>query len=286
MNPIQINLPIREYHAHPAIGSSGMNEALKSPRHYYTRYVKGKDNKPTDAMEFGSAAHMMVLEPYRFDEEYAIAPPDVEKRTVKKWKEFVAETDKTSLLHRDYTRLLAMRKVIESHHLAANMIKGGIPECSYFAECEETGLKMKARPDYHIEGIINEPGTDGALLDCIIDYKTTAQCQSPEQYRSHCFRMGRHLQAYHHKTVTEMATGNKVGAVLHIVQETEEPYDVMVYRMSEETLSYGGMQAQKALDILAECQKSGVYPGYRQDEIITIEPPAWVVNSQEKSNDS
>lgn len=258
------------YHADPAIGSSGLNLFSECPALYYTKYLdpEREPSPKSAALEFGSAAHLSLLEPELFDKEYAVAPEDIEKKTVKAWKDFEKENkDKTCILWKDFKRITRMTAAIKSHDLANAALSNGVAECSFFAEDEVTGLMMKARPDYlaRISGY-------GTIL---VDYKTTGISLQTTAQSRHAFNLHRQIQASHHKAVAELSNKLKIDEVIYVVQMIEAPYLIRVFRMPQEAIQIGDDQRRVYLDQMKQCFDDGIWPDYPHEiEDYTI--PRWM----------
>lgn len=68
---IYFNIPADTYMAIPALGSSAVNQAAwESVAHSLAR----RDRPPTDALDTGTMAHIAILEPDKFQEDYIAAP--------------------------------------------------------------------------------------------------------------------------------------------------------------------------------------------------------------------
>lgn len=63
-------MDIKDYHAHPALGSSTIREILKSSAHY--AYKLTHKVKKTDSMILGDAIHAFILEQNRFVDMYEV----------------------------------------------------------------------------------------------------------------------------------------------------------------------------------------------------------------------
>lgn len=254
-----------DYHAHPAIGSSGIKLFLESPEIYHYEYISGH-KKDSNAQNYGTAAHCYMLEPQVFEERFIIAPKEATGRNKKVWKLAVKEAvnqGKTCLLPKEWEQLQAMRNKLMQHKIARGMLlaKGSF-ELTAFAIDEETGLHIKARPDRIVD-------------DMIIDYKTTAISLGLTAQQRLAYGLSRHVQGAHHKNVMELATGTPINKVLHLVQMTEPPYLVRVFNLSPDLLAYGKREVDRALLEIAECQRTGIYPGYPDDEIEDLNLPNW-----------
>lgn len=140
---------------------------------------------------------------------------------------------------------------------------------SFFAEDDATGLMMKARPDY----LVNIKGIGNVL----VDYKTTGLPLGVSKQSNHAFGLSREIQAFHHKYVTELATGGKIAEVVYITQMQDAPHLVRVFRMPEEGLRIGEDKCRLLLDQMMQCHETGMWNGYTE----TIEDyivPRWVDN--------
>ncbi|ECU9162019.1 TPA: exodeoxyribonuclease VIII [Salmonella enterica] len=68
-------VPNSAYHAADGISSSMLKDARISLMYFYGRYVAGTIKRETsDAFTMGSLVHSLILEPAKFDEEYAVFP--------------------------------------------------------------------------------------------------------------------------------------------------------------------------------------------------------------------
>ena len=72
---IYFDLPIDQYHADPAISSSGIKLLLKNPQKYWDKSAMNpeKESADTDALRVGKAMHCLLLEPEKFEDEFICA---------------------------------------------------------------------------------------------------------------------------------------------------------------------------------------------------------------------
>lgn len=69
------DIPNSAYHAADGISSSMLKDARISLMYFYGRYIAGTIKRETsNAFTMGSLVHTLVLEPAKFDEEYAVFP--------------------------------------------------------------------------------------------------------------------------------------------------------------------------------------------------------------------
>jgi hypothetical protein len=208
-----------------------------------------------------------VLEPDVFAERYIIASEAAKDRRAAAWKRAEEEAEaegKAAVLHKDFERLQAMRGALLAHKLVRGILTAKERKFEMTAFCvdEETGLHLKARPDIFLD-------------DLIVDYKTTGIDLGVTAYSRHEYSMGRHIQGWHHKNVTEKAAETQIHKVLHIVQQAEAPYLVRVFNMGEDWLDLGRRMTDTALLEIAECQRTGKWPGYPETDIEDLILPNW-----------
>lgn len=281
------NLSADSYHADSAVGSSGLKAFSECPALYEYEYLNPDRAKERASkyLSIGSHAHIALLEPHIFKEDYAIAPEmaitnrgkkNEDKKPMNKthgdWTAFESGAllaGKKAILYSEHQQAIVMSEVIKRHDLANAMLTGGKAEMSFFAKDEETGEMVKARPDY----LVNIPNI-GVVL---VDYKTSSVNMKTSKQSVQAFGLGRHIQAAHHKTVTEAATGGKINEVVYITQSQEAPHLIRIFRMPEEGLRLGAEQCRVQLRGIAECRARGMWPDYPhiiEDYIV----PHWLQN--------
>ena len=276
-SPMALNkLSNAEYHALDYVSKSHLDLVDKSPFHYWDRYINPDRviPEPTKQMIIGSAFHSLVLEPDVFETEFIVEAVDAPKRptatqrNAKKpsnqtldaiafWESFDNKAKgKTILSLEDIERLTIMKQRIVEHPAASTILNlSGVAEQSYQWKDEKTGELCKSRPDFHTD--------DGTL---IVDLKTTSDASELGFQKSvHNFRY--HVQAgFYLRSIKEAQQ------FVFIAVETKPPYLVAVYNASTDMINAGNRVADKNLETLANCRKSGKWLGY-SEEITTLELP-------------
>ena len=263
-----LTLTNEEYHAHPAISRSALTAIAQSPRHYWHRYLNPdrEPSLPTPAMRFGTAVHTAVLEPELFLETYAEAPSV--SRTTKAGKEAWAAAmaeGKELLTLEELGTIEQMHTSLYSHASAIKALRApGINEASYFADCPDTGLSLKCRPDRLLE--------EG----WIVDLKTT-QDASAKAFAKSTANFGYHIQAAFYMHVLK-ALGARPKGFLVVAIEKTAPYAVQVFRISPSALSHGEREMVTQLMKLRECidnhPSDTPWPAY-PETVQDLELPLW-----------
>lgn len=271
-----------DYHLDPAISSSGIKSFKECAAIYYDKFLS-PDKEPFDETKFtrmGSFAHIKLLEPHKFYNEYAVSPEFAVTNRGKKnealkpmnrnhsdygaFEDTCITMEKKPILHSEFNNIQAMSQAVKNHPLASRMLMNGQEEMSFFAHDEETGLMLRARPDYLVES-----PSHGI---CLIDYKTTSISMRIRKQSNHAFGLDRHIQAAHHKRVAELATGGRIDHVIYITQMVERPHLIKFFRMPPASIERGINERRFYLDNMSECLATGIWPGYSDEIEDYIEP--------------
>ena len=108
--------------------------------------------------------------------------------------------------------------------------------------------------------------------DCVVDFKTT-QDSMPSEFAIHAGRYGYHQQQAWYTDILRLL-GQPALDYLIIAQCTEPPHLVSVNRIDAESVQRGRDRNRIALDTLAECRRTGLWPGHG-NQIHDISIPAW-----------
>lgn len=254
-----------EYFAHPAVGSSSLKKVLRSPAHYL--YEKENPQEPTPAMNFGTACHTAHLEPNTFQERVAVMPKFEGTGMRAKQEQWRLENHgKTIIKAEELADIYGMLKSVSKHQTARGLLTGGASEESYFSVDPDTGLAIKARPDFLRNG------------NTIVDLKTTINAE-PETFVKSIANFQYHLSAALYLDVVSAVMGQTFTDFVIIAVEKDAPYGVSVHLLDEAAIEEGRKLYKKALKTLAECQKTNTYPAY-PDKILSATLPNWAYTSE------
>lgn len=201
-------------------------------------------------MKVGTAVHCAVLEPDEFRARFTRGPDD---RRGNRWKDFVAEYGDGALVAEDYDNALALRDAIRHNPYVKKLTgAGAYREITACSTDPETGLKCRMRADAFVPG-------DGILCDL----KTTTDAR-PQAFVRTVRTFGYHLQEAHY-TKTWRDAGGTAAAFFFIVVEPEPPYALKIYELDPDAAAEGEAIRAKAMLTVAECMKTGVWPGYPEE---------------------
>lgn len=252
------------YHSLRAISPSQIKVLGRSPLHYFDQY-RAEDRErpePTAAMLLGTALHTAVLEPDLWDSTIAVPPHSFDRRT-KVGKELAAEFEREAagkivLSPDDADQVRRMADAVRTHPAAKFILDlPGRREPSYTWSDPATGLPCKTRPDWHSE--------DQRI---VVDVKTSIDASRAEFSKS-IANYDYHVQAAWNQAALEAEQ------FITIAVEKTRPFAVAVYPVSGALIAAGQRRIEAAMTLLAECEASGVWPGYGDLLQEPIDLPGW-----------
>jgi hypothetical protein len=264
-----------EYHARPEVGSSQLKEILRSPAHFFTKY-RAPDRvpfDPTPAMQFGTVVHSAILEPDTLASVVIAMPddaPDKRSKDGKAWHEaFAREANGRIILSADrYADAIACANTVRADATCAALLSDCEFEQSGFWIDSESRVPCKFRPDAIKRN-----------RSIIVDVKTTADA-SADAFSKSIANFRYDLSAAHYLEGSLQAFDSQPHSFVFIAVETEPPYALACYRADPTVTSKGDHDRRRALKRYAECDASGVWPGYDAG-IWPISLPKWARRFEE-----
>ena len=266
---------------------------------------KDEEDEQSKALIFGTGSHTALLEPERFDSEYARMPTKEDFCTqllvtvsdMNSWAKdrgikglsgktksevikIISSTGEPVRIY-DEERLFAElnakgRILLEGNDYdAIQQMRAVIHANSYYSS-----LLAGAYAEVSILGELNgEPSK--VRFDCltrggdIIDYKTAVSAK-PDEFFRHAARLGYFMKmAMQHDMFVE-AYGHAPRSVNLLVQEKKSPFIPALIRLTDEQLRIGRIQLKGAMEIYKACKNADSWPGYSMgNPVIEMETPEW-----------
>ena len=267
--PTGIHLDVSHGEYHRRVLGVASNSALaqveRSPAHYVA-WVNGEANdEETEALAFGTAFHMALLEAERFARVYTVAPDfgdcrfKENKAKREEWR--AANAGKAELDLGTSTAIEKMVRAVHAHPLASKLLEGGQSEVTATWTDDETGVRCKVRADRY-----------KAANRLIVDVKT-ARDASPKGFKKAVFNHGYHRQNALYRAGFA-AAGAPVEHYILLAVEKTAPFAIGIYQLDAQAIAIGHTRVRDGLALLAECLREDRWPAY-SDRIETIEPPPW-----------
>ena len=258
------DMPDADYRATRAVSCSTLKRFAEAP-------AKAHVGRPdSTAMAIGRLLHEAVLEAHRFDSLYAVT--DLDRRGTKAWQEeeaAAASAGKQLLKRADYDMAMRVRDAAQQHPVARQFLAPGLlTEVSVFWQDADTGLACRGRMD----GIRHD-------MRAIVDVKTTGDASAGEFGRS-AARFRFHWQDVFYRAGIAAAPGGfRPEVFVFLAVERDPPHLIAAYEMARPALEVAAYEVREALREYAECQASGIWPGY-PEQIITLDLPAWAMGEE------
>lgn len=236
-----------KYHADPGFGSGSIKALVESPARFVaSRYFP---QEATDAMDFGSAFHLRLLEPELAEHVVRVKPEGMTFSTKegKAWRDgllehararggevlFISEAQDAVLSH----MLAGVARVEEQ--LGMNPFEPGVgaSEVSYF--WDDDGARGKARIDRELYEI-----------PWLLDVKTTSKEVTDRELIGYAARYGWAIQAAWYRRGVARVRGCIPEDLLFafVVFQTVPPFSVRVCPVPPETMLYGDRLVERALE--------------------------------------
>ena len=230
--------------------------------------------KPSSpALVIGSGFHTATLEPEKLDDEFAVKPNEIDGQgpRTKHYKESFelmqkSEPDKQWLAPADYDLILemagsALENPVLRHYMAD--IDKVVEGTGYF---EMEGAKCKVRPDLYIPG-----------AGVVIDLKST-QDASNRGFTKSVRQFGYLFQACWYMHALRLL-GEKPKQFVFIAVEKTAPYATAAYTIKESDVNKQFSNMERACQLWASCQSSGIWPGY-SDMVETLDLGSQITNNR------
>lgn len=276
------NLTSEEYHADPvperlggSLSASGAKKLLPPNCPAIFDYERHHGRAPKTAFDFGHAAHELVLGVGAG--LVAVDATDWRTKAAKEAKEAAYADGKVPLLAADVQVVEAMAEAIQAHPIAAALLnpENGKPEQALLRQDEQEGVWLRSMLDW-----LPNSGVGRMIVP---DYKTCVSA-APERFRKAAADFGYHQQAAWYVGMVLALGLAEDAAFVFVCQEKTPPYLVSVFEPDAQALRVGRAMNREAIDIYAECESSGVWPGYSQ-EVELLSLPPWYVRAQEYSDE-
>ena len=276
-------VPYEDYAAWDAINFSRLKAISKTASK--CKHEIDNPRKQTSAMALGSALHLAVLEPARFDEMFYICPPCDRKTTDGKliYEQAVKEAKGRQIIRdglstdagllSELKNLQGMAKAVHARKIASLFLDGnGRNEVSGLWKDAETGLVCKFRMDKFIEV---PAGPIAAFSDgnpVIVECKT-ARDASEWQFAKDVDNFNYDAQAVGYSEGVKAITGKNPKHVF-LVAENFPPFDCAEYTLTDRSINTGLVKYRSMLKKYAECLESGIWPGYPEG-LKTLDLPGY-----------
>lgn len=274
-------MPEETYHSDPVPGgslsSSGAKTLLRSPAHYQW---ERKHRTAKTTYDVGHAAHAKILgvgsPVVAYPDEHLTPSGNASTKGASVlWAEDQRKAGLIPVTPNQIAAVDEMAEAVLDHTLARRLLeRPGVAEASLFGPDPETGVWLRARPDF-----LPDRTEDRTLIG---DLKTAVSAD-PRTFQRSVAEYGYSIQSEFYQELVRQVRGDDDTAFLFIVVEKAAPHFVSVNAIDEEFAEIGRRQARRAIDLFHQCRESGQWPGY-PEVIHYIEPPRWFAIQSEQED--
>lgn len=265
------DLPEDEYHSRPELSASMAKILIQPGGPAKLRHQLDTPRVEKKTFDFGHAAHQLVLgtgAPIReIPADILASNGAVSTREAKAFVAAARAEGAVPLKPVEVAQVEAMAAKLEADRdaVAALRMDGARCEVSALATDPATGTGLRCRFD-----VVAAAG--------VTDYKTAVNAEPGKFARRTMLDMGYHVQAAHYLDMARTLGLTSDDAVFRFVaQEKTPPYLVAVVTVSDAYLALGRREMRRAIDLWAECNATGIWPGYAPS---VAEPPAWAIEQE------
>lgn len=268
-----------EYHAHYALGSTGLKQLVRSAAHY--QEFKLNPPEQTPQMVLGQLVHCRLLEPETFNDVFVVGEHKI--RRGKEYEKCVADNPGKIIITMEQHNKSG--KICDAFNEQAlqnpdlRRLLEGQKELAFFWKDPVTGIECKCKPD-----VLTEHGA-------IVDIKTTNDA-SFDAFQRQVVELQYHLSAAHYlQGVNEVLTKDPTPlsitlpkAFVLIAIETTEPYLVAIYYLSNKAIEMGSVLCEQGLRTYQKALETKVWAGYSK-RLVEMDLPNYYYYRQGVSNE-
>jgi hypothetical protein len=277
------NIQAEEYHRILGLTKSGLMMLRKSPAHFW-HWMTSPAEASTKAMHIGTATHLAVFEPQKWDDEIVVVPPEAPKKPTKAqmeakkpsedavtaiawWKEFYAKHEGKIILSQEENQ--------EVNAMAA-MVRGN-KEVEPYLIHPSAKVEVSIVSTEKVKGldIVCKGRCDLITMDntVIVDLKTTEDA-SAEGFSKSFMSYGYWMQAAHYIAICR-ASGIPIEKFIFIAVEKNPPYCTALYELDAASLEKAFAIRQRLLENLSDCIARNEFPAYTKGTQSLTLPP-WI----------
>jgi hypothetical protein len=277
---IRRDLSNANYQRIDALSATGIRRLLQSPLHHRFAYLHPDQAEASSAQKMGSALHLGILEPDRFDSGDVVtipadAPSRPSERTLKAakpsasslfamdyWRDFDELTAGKILLTAAESEIVqGMVESVRAHPLYRELFSGGAGEVSYQWRDARLGIPCRCRFDY----------LQGESL--AVDLKSTRDA-SPEGFAKAAASYAYGIQQAHYLNGFEHLHDKSLDGFVFFAVENVAPYCCAAYVLPSNVINFCLDRVEQAMLLYKRCRDTGEWPGYSQ-RILPLTLPRW-----------
>jgi hypothetical protein len=259
-------VPNDAYHAdRNSVGSSQLRDLCEMTPYEFWWRREHKVRKVTEDMEFGTAVHVLTLEPHLADEQLIEVPSKTWQRPADQAiRKQAREQGKVALLTARMESARWAARNLRDNPDVGHMFREGQCELSAYCPDPDTGIMRRVRPD--CLSVL----PDGRVIGLDVKKSTSA---APTHFAKSIRDFGYHQQKPYYEDVL-VDLDIDIADFWFVVVSDSPPHLVTVNRIPDDFVAYGRDLNRRALDLYAKCRESGEWPAFERG-VHEIPQPRW-----------
>lgn len=264
-------MPFDQYTRLDALNASTIGRFLSSSK-AGAWYLQGEPDKPSPAMQFGSALHARILEPD--DYRARATQTDIGPTAVKQYEDFAAEHPDAIILRKGWGETIEqMASELYAHPRASVILSEADAPRELTIVWTETikynndriEVPCKARLDFFSQA-----------LQAVVDIKKLRKDSGlPDAFSKAIWNYGYHIQAaWYARAAQKAGLCSKRPDYAWICVEESPPHEIDLYQADGEMMNRGWSDCKRGLYAYTRYRITGEARG-RSNSIEEIELPAW-----------
>ena len=247
----------------PSVSKSALKWLLPahggSPKAFWGRWKWNPlaiEQEPNEALDFGKAAHCLLLGDEVFDDGFAVRPkefPDYKTAAAREWRDAVRKAGKTVVTPDQMDRIRRIHADASTNEMVKLGVLNGRVERTICWKDRGTGIWLKVRPDAM-------PKADGVFADL-----KTASKFDEDFLERQIFDAGYYLQAAMIRMVCrELGIPFETFVLVYVLND--DVPDTAHVEMSVHAIDRGERAIRWCLNTIRQCLDAGEWPGARPFE--------------------
>jgi exodeoxyribonuclease VIII len=292
-----------EYHSHPAVSKSQLDDYNKSPYHFWLRHRADERRAPvwTDAFSIGAALHAMVLEPQNYDRDFYLPYTDKDYDIADSGPALKEYCEKLELT-KSGTKAELKARILEAQpdlrfeddiaaaHHDNNTDKIFVTNDQHDL-CKAMSASVEAHPEAskYIDGFGHAETSlfwQHENLECrarpdyiredgvIVDLKSALSAQ-PHVWQRKAFDFRYHVQAAFYSYGYKECFGQWPKEFVFVVVEKAWPHCVLVARAGPDFIEAGMQEMRENLAGLQHCTRHNIWPSYNAERVLELGVPSY-----------
>lgn len=253
-----------DYHKGDGVSKSQLDLVSKSPALLQWSKSAPVDEEKKSALNMGDAVHAILLEPWRYEKEYAVGPANAPRNTKagkEAWEAFESSLDGQTVLSGEEGRKIQLiRESVMAHPHGRWLLEAeGDCEASIYWNELTTGELARCRPDKALPS-----------MGWMVDVKTTADM---DRFTRQFYDYRYHVQDSYYSDGYAAQFGEQPSGFLFLVVSTSIEcgrYPVRLFTLDSEAKDAGRTSYLHDISTYSECKRTGEWPS-----IETLSLPHW-----------